>query len=119
MLTRQKGWKLYFIWLRINQNLSHVETDHSSFINLSQNYHNIHLESKHNNNDKLTRWITKLVKYDHELVYKPGKDNVVADFLSRAVYWESKMQNKTQYATQKLYVIIINCMLSISVASAT
>jgi hypothetical protein len=36
-----------------------------------------------NNNDKLTRWISRINQCDNEIIYKPGKDNVVADFLSR------------------------------------
>jgi hypothetical protein len=29
------------------------------------------------------RWVTKLFGYDYEIIYKKGKDNVVADALSR------------------------------------
>ena len=32
---------------------------------------------------RLTRWILKLQEYDYELIYIPGKKNVVADTLSR------------------------------------
>jgi hypothetical protein len=33
---------------------------------------------------RLHRWTDRLWKYDFEVVYKPGKDNVFADCLSRA-----------------------------------
>jgi RNase H-like domain found in reverse transcriptase/Reverse transcriptase (RNA-dependent DNA polymerase)/Integrase zinc binding domain len=36
-----------------------------------------------NHNDKLNRWMARLEEFDHEILYKPGKENVVADFLSR------------------------------------
>jgi RNase H-like domain found in reverse transcriptase/Reverse transcriptase (RNA-dependent DNA polymerase)/Integrase zinc binding domain len=36
-----------------------------------------------NNNDKLIRWMARLEEFDHEIIYKPGKDNKVADFFSR------------------------------------
>jgi hypothetical protein len=29
------------------------------------------------------KWVTKLFGYDYEIIYKKGKDNVVADALSR------------------------------------
>jgi hypothetical protein len=32
---------------------------------------------------KQQKWVTKLFGYDYEAIYKKGKDNVVADALSR------------------------------------
>jgi hypothetical protein len=32
---------------------------------------------------KQHKWVTKLFGYDYEIIYKKGKDNVVADALSR------------------------------------
>ena len=32
---------------------------------------------------KQHKWVTKMLGYDHEIIYKKGKDNVVADALSR------------------------------------
>uniref|UniRef100_A0AB38Z1K8 RNA-directed DNA polymerase n=1 Tax=Biju errantivirus TaxID=3078397 RepID=A0AB38Z1K8_9VIRU len=39
--------------------------------------------SKKNTNAKLKRWKAYLEEHDHEIIYKPGKTNVVADALSR------------------------------------
>lgn len=39
--------------------------------------------SPKNTNAKLKRWKAYLEEHDHEIVYKPGKTNVVADALSR------------------------------------
>uniref|UniRef100_A0AB38Z2N7 RNA-directed DNA polymerase n=1 Tax=Chalana errantivirus TaxID=3078400 RepID=A0AB38Z2N7_9VIRU len=39
--------------------------------------------SPKNNNAKLKRWKAFIEEHDHELIYKPGKANVVADALSR------------------------------------
>ncbi|KAI8114685.1 Retrovirus-related Pol polyprotein from transposon opus [Lucilia cuprina] len=36
-----------------------------------------------NHNAKLNRWKARIEEYNHELIYKPGKSNVVADALSR------------------------------------
>ncbi|GBO99745.1 Retrovirus-related Pol polyprotein from transposon opus [Eumeta japonica] len=36
-----------------------------------------------NHNAKLKRWKARIEEYNYELVYKPGKSNVVADALSR------------------------------------
>jgi len=41
------------------------------------------LESFNGQNPKLLRWKTTLAAYDYEVVYKKGKQNVVADALSR------------------------------------
>ena len=34
---------------------------------------------------RLLRWAEFLAEYDYDIVYRAGKDNVVADYLSRAV----------------------------------
>ena len=39
--------------------------------------------SNKNTNAKMKRWKAQLEEYNHELIYKPGNTNVVADFLSR------------------------------------
>lgn len=39
--------------------------------------------SNKNNNSKMKRWKAILEEYNHEIIYKPGKTNVVADALSR------------------------------------
>lgn len=39
--------------------------------------------SNKNNNSKMKRWKAILEEYNYELLYKPGKSNVVADALSR------------------------------------
>lgn len=39
--------------------------------------------SNSNNNAKLKRWKSRIEEYNYELLYKPGKTNVVADALSR------------------------------------
>uniref|UniRef100_A0AB38Z2N6 RNA-directed DNA polymerase n=1 Tax=Panta errantivirus TaxID=3078412 RepID=A0AB38Z2N6_9VIRU len=42
--------------------------------------------SQRNTNAKLKRWKAYLEEHDYEIIYKPGKTNVVADALSRMVY---------------------------------
>lgn len=39
--------------------------------------------SNRNNNAKLKRWKARIEEYNYQLIYKPGKTNVVADALSR------------------------------------
>lgn len=39
-----------------------------------------------NPNGRLTRWKLSLMEYDYEIKYRPGKQNIVADGLSRIVY---------------------------------
>lgn len=35
-------------------------------------------------NDKIQRWRLELSSYNFDIIYRPGKDNIVADALSRA-----------------------------------
>jgi hypothetical protein len=38
---------------------------------------------QHISSQEKQKWVTKLFGYDYEIIYKKGKDNVVADALSR------------------------------------
>jgi hypothetical protein len=38
---------------------------------------------QHISSPKQQKWVTKLFRYDYEIIYKKGKDNVVTDALSR------------------------------------
>jgi hypothetical protein len=51
-----------------------VFTDHRSLV---------HFKSQPNLNQRQLRWMEKAADYDCEILYKPGKENVVADALSR------------------------------------
>lgn len=42
-----------------------------------------HLMAKSDSKPRLIRWVLKLQEFDFEIVYKCGKDNLVADHLSR------------------------------------
>ena len=42
--------------------------------------------SSKNSNAKLKRWKSYLEEHDYELYYRPGKNNVVADALSRIAF---------------------------------
>ena len=51
-----------------------VYTDHQSFV---------YLKTQPNLNQRQLRWMERAADYDCEILYKPGKENVVADALSR------------------------------------
>ena len=51
-----------------------VYTDHRSLT---------HLKTQPNLNQRQIRWLERAADYDCEILYKPGKENVVADALSR------------------------------------
>ena len=51
-----------------------IYTDHRSLV---------HFKTQSNLNQRQLRWQEKAVDYDMEILYKPGKENVVADTLSR------------------------------------
>ena len=40
---------------------------------------------------KKQKWVTKLLGYDYEIIYKKGKDNVVADALSQKYEYEGSL----------------------------
>jgi RNase H-like domain found in reverse transcriptase len=50
-----------------------VFTDHRSLV---------HFKTQSNLNQRQLRWQEKAVDYDMEILYKPGKENVIADALS-------------------------------------
>ena len=57
-----------------------VVTDHSALRAL---------RTKEQLDGRLQRFAEKLSYYDYDIVYRPGKDNVVADLLSRALFYVS------------------------------
>jgi hypothetical protein len=52
----------------------HIKTDHHSLKYFLEQ----RLASPEQN-----KWLTKMLGYDYEIIYKKGKDNVVVDVLSR------------------------------------
>jgi hypothetical protein len=61
-------WHLYLLGKRFQ-----IKTDHQSL--------NYFLEQRISSPER-KKWVTKLFGYDYEIIYKKGKDNVVADALS-------------------------------------
>ena len=43
----------------------------------------VYLKTQPNLNQRQLRWMKRAVDYDYEILYKSGKENVVADALSR------------------------------------
>jgi len=62
-------WRPYLLGQRFQ-----IKTDHQSLENF--------LEQRISSPEQ-QKWVTKLFGYDYEIIYKKGKDNVVADALSR------------------------------------
>ena len=63
-----------------------VCTDHQSL----QSWHNEHVDTPSGPASRRARWHETLAKFDLTVVYVPGKDNTVADCLSRWAYPASK-----------------------------
>ena len=62
-------WRPYLFWQRFQ-----IKTDHQSL--------KYFLEQRISSPEQ-QKWVTKLFGYYYEIIYKKGKDNVVADALSR------------------------------------
>ena len=69
ILYALKKWRPYLMGRHFK-----VKTDHDS--------HKYFLEQRLSSKEK-QKWITKMLGYDFEIIYKKGKQNVVADALSR------------------------------------
>jgi hypothetical protein len=69
ILHALKKWRPYLIGRHFK-----VKTDHDSL--------KYFLEQRLSS-EKQQKWVTKILGYDFEIVYKKGKKNVVADELSR------------------------------------
>ena len=63
-----------------------VCTDHQSL----QSWHKEHVDTPSGPASRQARWQETLAKFDLTVVYVPGKDNTVADCLSRWAYPASK-----------------------------
>ena len=63
-----------------------VRTDHQSL----QSWHKEHMDTPSGQASRRARWHETLAKFDLTVVYVPGKDNTVADNLSRWAYPASK-----------------------------
>ena len=63
-----------------------VRTDHQSL----QSWHKEHVDTPSGPASRRARWHENLAKFDLTVVYVPGKDNTVADCLSRWAYPASK-----------------------------
>jgi hypothetical protein len=62
-------WRPYLLGKRFQ-----IKTDHQSLK---------YFLEQHISSQEKKKWVTKLFGYDYEIIYKKGKDNVVADALSR------------------------------------
>ena len=61
---------------------------HGSFTNIYSDHKPLqHLSTMVNDNKRLMRWVGTLQQFPHKILYVPGKDNIVADSLSRS--WDA------------------------------
>ena len=44
---------------------------------------------------RIARWISRIQEYDFRIRYTPGKDNTVADSLSRSYHWTRPLEHET------------------------
>jgi hypothetical protein len=59
-------------------------------------------------NGMVIRWLLLIQEYDITILNKPGKDNVVADFLSRLTSNENELPVEDSFPDENLFVISTN-----------
>jgi hypothetical protein len=59
-------------------------------------------------NDRVTRWFLSLQEYDITILNKPGKDNVVANFLSRLTSNENEPHVEDYFLDEHLFEVSTN-----------
>ncbi|TIA84783.1 hypothetical protein E3P99_04119 [Wallemia hederae] len=75
-----EGWRQYLEGQRFD-----VYTDHYSLQ---------YIRTQPDLSKVQRRWIEKLADFDCEIIYKPGRTNIVADALSRRTHEEEELENK-------------------------
>ncbi|TIA84742.1 hypothetical protein E3P99_04121 [Wallemia hederae] len=82
-----EGWRQYLEGQRFD-----VYTDHYSLQ---------YIRTQPDLSKVQRRWIEKLADFDCEIIYKPGRTNIVADALSRRTHEEDELENKEKTIEQK------------------
>jgi hypothetical protein len=67
-----------------------------------------YLMNKPITNGRVTRWLLLLQEYDITILNKPGKDNVVVDFLSRLTSNENEPPVEDYFPDEHLFVVSTN-----------
>jgi len=81
---------------RISNNISHLTCFHKIF------------DEKPITNGRVTRWLFLLQEYDKTILNKLGKDNVVADFISRLISNENEPRIEYYFPNEHLFVVSTN-----------
>jgi hypothetical protein len=80
----------------------HYITEYPTFIHT--NHSAIHyLINNPITNGRITRWLLLLQEFDITIIDKPGKDNVVVDFLSRLINEEEVMSVENNFLNEHFF----------------
>jgi hypothetical protein len=70
------------------------------FIIYTDHLPNTLLLNKTNPHPRVERWMMRLQLYEFEMIYKPGIQNILADFLSRPQENENQLESESDYLDQ-------------------
>jgi hypothetical protein len=76
-----------------------------------------YLMNKPITNGRITRWLLLQKEYDITILNKPGKDNVVVDFLSRLTYNENEPPIEDFFLDEHLFLVSTNSPWFIDIAN--
>ena len=100
MVTKKKFLAIIYV---INK-FKHYITGYPIFLHIDHSTI-MYLINKPITNRKITRWFILLQEFDITIFYKPGKDNVVADFLSRITNNSDDSPVEDSFLDDHLFVV--------------
>ncbi|MDY7090545.1 MAG: RNase H-like domain-containing protein, partial [Actinomycetota bacterium] len=92
--------ELVAIVFALNKWIRYLLPRHFTVFTDHKNLQELFKAGKHKKNQRLQRWIVMLQQFDFTAKYLPGKDNYIADFLSRDIETDDEEEKEPKPPTQ-------------------